>query len=285
MWEQLVAFLSSEWKSERNWICVRPWEPREPHLTAQNGAAITSKSPHPWVLQAPSQALCNVHLLAAKRDKGNLPHAGVLGVRAWARFLSMLSMQMSSRAALSSENWTPRAQTGALESTMIQRNCVRRENVMFFMLSSSCLVLFLWEENAFSVGAELTWNHLMVLREKWHLCREETLPALTAAVQGETKALWTWWCARSCSAKPEQSAQKVEEPCGPGLAVLSHLKLLKHSKAAPAAPQGSAKGANSDSGFEWQSEWLIQLRVQAASPPAEYGFPNPSRGWFKTLPH
>lgn len=37
---------------------------------------------------------------------------------------------------------------------------------MFFMLSSSCLVLFLWEENAFSVGAELTWNHLMVLREK-----------------------------------------------------------------------------------------------------------------------
>lgn len=137
-------------------------------------------------------------------------------------------------------------------------------DVLFFKLSSSCFVLSLWEENAFSVGAELTWDHQMVLIEKWHLCHEETLPALTAAEQGEATALWTWGCARSCSARPEWSAQGVEEPCGPGLALLSHLKLLKHSRAAPAAPQGSAKGANS--GVEWQSEWLIQLRGRAASP-------------------
>lgn len=75
-------------------------------LTAQQKArtTITGKSPHPRVLQAPCQALCNVHLLAAKRDKRNLPHAEVLGVSAWAWFLAMLSMQMSSSAALSSEN-------------------------------------------------------------------------------------------------------------------------------------------------------------------------------------
>lgn len=182
----------------------------------------------------------------------------------------------------------PKAVPGALESAMIQRSCVGRENVMFFTLSKSCFVLFLWEENSFSVGAELTWNHLMVLIEKWHLCREETLPALTAAVQGEIKALWTWGCARSSSFGMCQVLFCPARAIGPGgggalwprpcSAVTP--KTAKTQQSCPSCSPQLCQGSK----FRFRI-WVTVRVINSAPRPAEYGYPNPSGGWFKTLPH
>lgn len=107
LWLLLVP---SDSQRETGFACGRGSH-RSLTLQQNTGTAITSKSPYPYLCQA----LCNVHLLGAERDKENLPHAGVLGVSAWAQFLSMLSMQMSSRRCFVFRELNPQSPNRCLE--------------------------------------------------------------------------------------------------------------------------------------------------------------------------
>lgn len=169
------------------------------------------------------------------------------------------------------ENWTPRAQTGAWSTGMSHDPEQLCQNMMFFMLSSKLLCFIFVGTKCLQCGG---WVDLASPNSAY---REVTpLPWGDTAC---SRCSWARWSQSPVGLRMCQVlfclagviGPGVEEPCGPGLALLSHLKLLKHSKAAPAAPQGSAKGANSDSGFEWQSEWLIQLQGQAQTPQQSIG--------------